>query len=55
MKKRTEESIGNYFPSLDTTLFDWVRNLFTANAYDNAQLTTVEENYLSDDHGHDQE
>ena len=44
-----DENVGNYFPSLvDTTLFDWTRNRFIDNDYDNAQLITVEEHDLSD-------
>ena len=42
-----DENVRIYFPSLDT-LFNWVRKPFIDDAYDNTQLTTVEDNDLSD-------
>lgn len=42
-----DENTGNYFPSLNTTLFDWIINPFI-DTYENAQLTTVKENDLCD-------
>lgn len=38
-----DKNIGNYFPSLDTTLFDWVKNHLIDIVYDNAQFTIVED------------
>lgn len=43
-----EENIKKYFPSLDVSTMDWVRNPFINSAYETALFTTDEESELVD-------
>jgi hypothetical protein len=40
------KNIDEYFPSLDVSSSDWVRDPFVLNAFESAELTVVEEDDL---------
>jgi len=42
------KNIKKYFPSLDFSSMDWVKNPFIDSAYETALLTTYEESELTD-------